>query len=510
MEASEESIYLLEVGDLVNKVRKFDQHLNSKWARETSFDRMMVLDTNLVLYANDSVSEKTRIALLDPKGVVYSSIEIGNSRNAIIVNDSTSIFLIDNAEYEGGFNFIRLNKLDRELNLDSSVYVARDEAQILSNASLLGERLILVGEKEEVGGVSLIELMFTTRFEKMFAKSSVLQSSLSDKREAVLFESGCVVAYQEEDTLRLLIRSNDGTVVHSSYLDVENSVLKGLTYYQETNSLLIQLVSEGKSILVKMSLNGTIESTYVFEEQLINIEVVDEFVVALERNESELIISKIDFTQVGNCTLGEMNLNRINFSTVTNNYNPTLIENTEIVTKTNPVLKSITGINWETSCPLVSIVNPEDTVFCIGDTVEITGVGDEQYVWINSENDTISSGETATIVIQEKNVFTLKGLNGAIYELNITASYEGECSTELIVYDFISANSDTQNEVLFLENIEFHKPCRVAIFNKDNQKVFETFDYNNTWDGENNPAGEYFYYISTQGVEIQGKLLLKR
>ncbi len=84
------------------------------------------------------------------------------------------------------------------------------------------------------------------------------------------------------------------------------------------------------------------------------------------------------------------------------------------------------------------------------------------------------------------------------------AAVSGETGIE--VYNGISLSNDGKNDFLRIKNIELYPSCKVAIFNRWGDKVFEAVGYNNQisdkrFNGDSKsggnkvPAGTYFYSI---------------
>lgn len=92
---------------------------------------------------------------------------------------------------------------------------------------------------------------------------------------------------------------------------------------------------------------------------------------------------------------------------------------------------------------------------------------------------------------------------------------------ELIVYNAISANNDTFNEYLIIENIENYPENKFSLFNRWGDKIFEIENYDNkerVFRGKSNINGEgelvngtYFYIIETKqdNLKLNGFLALK-
>lgn len=74
------------------------------------------------------------------------------------------------------------------------------------------------------------------------------------------------------------------------------------------------------------------------------------------------------------------------------------------------------------------------------------------------------------------------------------------------VFEFnnlITHNEDGYNDVLKINYINFYKDYHLFVYNKQGQLVFSSSNYNNDWNGGENPDGVYYLYFS--GKNQQGK-----
>jgi gliding motility-associated-like protein len=66
---------------------------------------------------------------------------------------------------------------------------------------------------------------------------------------------------------------------------------------------------------------------------------------------------------------------------------------------------------------------------------------------------------------------------------------------KVIVPNVFSPNGDNVNDLFFIENLEAFKDVNLKIFNRWGRLLYESKDYQNTWDGGNAPDGTYFYVL---------------
>jgi gliding motility-associated-like protein len=121
---------------------------------------------------------------------------------------------------------------------------------------------------------------------------------------------------------------------------------------------------------------------------------------------------------------------------------------------------------------------------------------------------------------------SVNGLNPGEYFVSFVANngctYDADfiISTELQVYNFVTANGDSKNDYFMLDCIDYYPNNNVKIYTRAGQQVFEINRYNNfdrrfngiSDRGRDLPAGTYFYIIDRgDGSQLlQGYLELLR
>jgi len=86
---------------------------------------------------------------------------------------------------------------------------------------------------------------------------------------------------------------------------------------------------------------------------------------------------------------------------------------------------------------------------------------------------------------------------------------------DITIYNFLTPNGDSHNDVWTIENIEYWPENEVLIFNRWGDKIREFQHYNNTsivWDGKNFkdkavPDGTYFYIVKVRHLEAQTSVM---
>lgn len=137
-----------------------------------------------------------------------------------------------------------------------------------------------------------------------------------------------------------------------------------------------------------------------------------------------------------------------------------------------------------------------------GLTTQLNASGATTYRWRGPElscqlcPDPMASPEqTATYQIEGTDE---RGCTATEFLEIVVLGGEELCNIPLI--NVITPNGDGVNDVLFLEQISGFSDTKLTIFNRWGSTVFETFDYQNDWDGTLDgkplPAGTYLYVLS--------------
>ncbi|HAR19272.1 MAG TPA: hypothetical protein DCR46_01305, partial [Cytophagales bacterium] len=79
-------------------------------------------------------------------------------------------------------------------------------------------------------------------------------------------------------------------------------------------------------------------------------------------------------------------------------------------------------------------------------------------------------------------------------------------------FNVFTPNGDGQNDVLYFTNLHLYKGAELHVFNRWGNKVFESKNYSNDWDGGGLPAGTYYYILDLKdgSKPIQRDVLLHR
>jgi gliding motility-associated-like protein len=146
----------------------------------------------------------------------------------------------------------------------------------------------------------------------------------------------------------------------------------------------------------------------------------------------------------------------------------------------------------------------------------ISNASNYDFVWspsIDLNDATILTPITSTKVEREYKIQATDKINGCIgYDSMIVKSY-----STIYVPNAFTPNADTKNDTWLIPALDAYPNCTVIIYNRYGQKIFESFGYKKPWDGtfdgKQQPAGAYVYYINTGDntmKNIQGSVLILR
>ena len=141
----------------------------------------------------------------------------------------------------------------------------------------------------------------------------------------------------------------------------------------------------------------------------------------------------------------------------------------------------------------------------------------------NNGDGTVTYVHDGSNVSTDSFTYTIRDNDGLVSNTaTVNIFIEIDQEFEIEVFNAVSPNNDGQNDILFIENIQFFENNRVIIFNRWGDEVYSASGYNNVdvaFDGRSNtgsegllPSGTYFYQINLgDGSSIvSGYLQLKR
>ncbi len=146
----------------------------------------------------------------------------------------------------------------------------------------------------------------------------------------------------------------------------------------------------------------------------------------------------------------------------------------------------------------------EETI-CRGDSIQLFAMGGDNFKWLTDtvSNDSVfdpyvSPFDTKTFMVEVFNTYCRD-----TSEVTITID---RCLEDLPddIPEIITPNGDGDNDILYIRDIDYFSNCKLTIFNRWSNKVYESVPYNNEWYGQNKkgndlPDGTYFYILELGG-----------
>ena len=144
-------------------------------------------------------------------------------------------------------------------------------------------------------------------------------------------------------------------------------------------------------------------------------------------------------------------------------------------------------------------------------TVDRNGGGTFTYTWPTEFEDLITGYEYSVdggitwepttagsshyiINVENQPAILARGLvNGACYATEDSLSHE--CPDEVFPPNVITPNGDGLNDVFEVGGLNLYRNSEIEIFDRWGNRVFESKDYTNDWDGDDLPEGTYYYVL---------------
>jgi len=83
-------------------------------------------------------------------------------------------------------------------------------------------------------------------------------------------------------------------------------------------------------------------------------------------------------------------------------------------------------------------------------------------------------------------------------------------SDTLKIYNFVTANGDSQNDFFTIEGLQKIQNYELTIFNRLGNIVLNTRQYENDWNGQDLETGTYFYFLKYNNQELKNVIFLSR
>lgn len=166
---------------------------------------------------------------------------------------------------------------------------------------------------------------------------------------------------------------------------------------------------------------------------------------------------------------------------------------------------SVLGEATVTSLALPSIeIIASDTVFAIGQSIELLALGAQDLEWFPSEGLNLSKVANPTATPTQTTTYFVTGIsaNGCRDTVAVTLHMDMQ-PKHLSPPKVFSPNNDGTDDYWHIDNIEDYPGCQIVIFNRQGMEVFKAQPYENDWGGIYRgsplPEGDYYYIIQCEG-----------
>jgi gliding motility-associated-like protein len=92
--------------------------------------------------------------------------------------------------------------------------------------------------------------------------------------------------------------------------------------------------------------------------------------------------------------------------------------------------------------------------------------------------------------------------NGCFNTAEVIVNASGPCG-DIVIPNTFSPNGDNINDLFVIENLEGFKNVSLKIFNRWGRLLYQSDDYQNTWDGGNATDGTYFYVLFVPTASVK-------
>jgi len=157
------------------------------------------------------------------------------------------------------------------------------------------------------------------------------------------------------------------------------------------------------------------------------------------------------------------------------------------------------------------------TPICIGENSLITYAGNASptatYSWEFPQGTVISGEGQGPYEISWPGVGTynivLSITENGCSSTNIYPVIVNDCV--IIIPNIITPNSDAENDVFNIKGLDSFPGSKLLIYNRWGNKLYESDDYKNNWNGDNNPDGVYYYVLTLpNGKSFNGTVTILR
>ncbi len=138
------------------------------------------------------------------------------------------------------------------------------------------------------------------------------------------------------------------------------------------------------------------------------------------------------------------------------------------------------------------------------DTVQLKAFGGNTYSWSPSNGLSCDTCFNPLAFPSETTTYIVTGLdtNGCFDAAEVIVNASGPCG-DIVIPNTFSPNGDNINDLFVIENLEGFKNVSLKIFNRWGRLLYQSDDYQNTWDGGNATDGTYFYVLFVPTASIK-------
>ena len=157
---------------------------------------------------------------------------------------------------------------------------------------------------------------------------------------------------------------------------------------------------------------------------------------------------------------------------------------------------------FEISEPQPIAIGNIESFYCLGldtDAFISGGTFPYQFVYDNPDLDTLGNGGFTSYT---PGIYDVTVVDACNQSADFTIEF-ASCETKIPnVFTPTGSINDVYNNVFWIEGVRGFRGSSLRVFNRWGTLVYEDADYRNTWDGEENPDGTYYYVFERSDGEI--------
>lgn len=152
------------------------------------------------------------------------------------------------------------------------------------------------------------------------------------------------------------------------------------------------------------------------------------------------------------------------------------------------------------SAPVANFTSVPDSIGLVGQTYQFTDASLSGVGQIISWSWSFGDGDSATFQ-NPQHVYSETGLYGVTLTITTSAGCESTYSDSVLVIEklvfpnVMTPNGDGKNDLLVFTSLEQFPGSKLYIYNRWGNLIYESNSYQNNWNGENFPAGTYYYIL---------------